>query len=128
MSDQENKLEELLTIDDLNAALDAIRKTKNYAALALLQLEGSCENEYDFYPLLADAVRDGTLSDLTKFFSYELTSNWVSKACGHEGVDFDLIPKEFKKVEGYMERVVEKDNLELFVKYHLLLNPIYYLP
>ena len=139
MNVQENKLEELLAGDDLGAVeaylasfsdldrdslrihyLAVVRKTKNYAALPLLRASLPSIHSRKLYPLLADAVREGTIPLLQKFLSQRLKPACVSRACGFEEVDFELIPKSFADIWTYIEGAIESDNLELFLKYRSL--------
>ena len=139
MNVQENKLEELLAGDDLGVVeaylasfsdldrdslrvryLSMVRKTKNYTALPLLRASLPSIHSRKLYPLLADAVRDDTIPLLQKFLSQRLKPACVSRACGFEGVDFELVPKSFADIWTYIEGAIEADNLKLFLKYRPL--------
>lgn len=79
--------------------------------------DSQCKKSGPVSRLLASAVRNGSIYRLQKLSPEAVNLVSVSKACGTEGVDFDLIPKELRYEGGYMRRVIKADNLELFLKH-----------
>lgn len=96
--------------------LSVIRAKKLYSALPLLPNH----DEKELYSIYTDAVRDDTVHELEKFGAI-LFRLKVSKACGFEGVDFDLIPMQARSIWSYFHGVIEADNSKLFVQ----LRPLY---